>query len=114
MSRRRVRRISRGRGRASISRRGGSLSFGGAKIQISTGFLAGLAAGVTNFDNKIPADARIALAAAPVSGIGMVKGFAQGMILADIVQKRMGYKTPSVTAADGSVANYRGAAFVGI
>ena len=108
MPRRGVRRISRGRGRASVSRRGGSLSFGSTKLQISTGFLAGVAAGVTNLDNKIPADVRIALAAAPITGIGMVKGFFQGAILGDIAQKRLGFRLPAGATSGGQ------SAFVGV
>ena len=101
----RIRRYRRGRFRAKASRKGASVGFGKASLNISPGFIGGLVAGLTNYDNKIPADIRIAAAAAPVSGIGVVKSVAQGMILGDILQKRVGFRTTD---------SYRGAAFVGI
>ena len=101
----RIRRYRRGRFRAKASRRGASIGFGKASLNISPGFIGGLIAGLTNYDNKIPADIRIAAAAAPIKGVGIVKSVAQGMILGDILQKRVGFRTNE---------DYKGAAFVGI
>lgn len=57
-----------------------------AGINLTTEFLLGAAVGsLTDFDNKIPAPVKILTACAPVRGMGQIKGFAQGMLVGDIL-----------------------------
>lgn len=60
-------------------------------LQLSTEFLAGAAIGLTNFDQKIPAEIKLIAACAPVKGLGKIKALAQGMIIGDIIQARTGF-----------------------
>lgn len=61
-------------------------------LQVSMPFLAGLGIGLTDLDNNIPPEIKLVAACLPFrgKGIGTIKAAAQGMILGDIVQKRMG------------------------
>lgn len=95
------------RGAYKMGRRKSRGALKGIGLNLSMGFLGGLAAGVSNLDNRIPADIKIAAAAAPVSGLGMIKGIAQGMIIGDIVQKRLGFRLP-VGSTSGSQPAFTG------
>ena len=54
-------------------------------------WIVGAIAGLSDFDNKIPAVAKVGLATAPVSGKlgGKAKQFAQGMCFGDLIQKQV-------------------------
>lgn len=58
----------------------------GMGLNLSVEFLAGLAVGAaTDIDNKIPANVKVFAACAPVRGMGKVKGFAQGLLVGDML-----------------------------
>lgn len=72
-------------------------------------WLAGFVIGLTDFDNKIPALAKVTCANMPVTGKigGRVRSVAQGMCLGDVFQKNVlpllgiGSKTTSNTSSNG-------------
>jgi hypothetical protein len=69
---------------------------------MSMPFIAGLALGMTDLDQLIPAPIKIAAACAPIKGLGAVKGFAQGILLGDVVQALTGFTLPVLGATTSS------------
>ena len=84
----------KGRGYAGYSK--GNLGFGFGKfgLSLSIPFIAGIAVGMTDLDNQISAPIKLALACAPVRGLGPVKAVAQGMVLGDMIQHYTGFSLP--------------------
>jgi len=74
----------------------GSIGFGrgGFGVSLSMPFLAGIALGMTDIDKMIPAPVKIVAACAPIRGLGPVKGFAQGVLVGDVVQALTGFTLP--------------------
>lgn len=65
-------------------------SYGGkVGLNVSPAFLAGVVTGYTNLDDKLPGQLVLGAAVAPVNGLGVVKGFAQGVIAGNLVQTLM-------------------------
>lgn len=89
----------RGKGKGKFSKYG---DFG---ITLYPEYLAGMAVGaLTDLDNNIPAQIKVAAACAPVKGTipGKIKGFMQGMLLGDVIQAYTGFsavKTNTGTAS---------------
>lgn len=71
------------------SRRGFSAGYGKAGFNLTMPFIVGAAVGYGNMDAAIPAELTLAAAAAPVRGIGTVKGFAQGVLIGNLAQSMM-------------------------
>lgn len=81
-----------GRGRFyAAGKRGLQAGYGGFGLRLSTEYIAGIIIGMTNYDKQIPAEIKLAAAVAPITGLGKVKGFAQGLVLGDLIQNKMGY-----------------------
>jgi len=55
-------------------------------VNISPAFVAGFLIGMTDLDQKIPGQAVLAGAVAPVRGLGVIKGGCQGIIAGNLVQ----------------------------
>lgn len=85
-----TRRYRRGRFRARASKKGFGMSFGKFGLNITPSMLAGVAIGMTNLDEKLPQGAVLAAAVAPVRGIGVIKGAAQGVVLGNLLQGFLG------------------------
>jgi hypothetical protein len=56
-------------------------------LNISPAFIAGAMLGLTDLDQKIPAQAVLIGATAPVRGLGVVKGGCQGIIFGNTLQQ---------------------------
>lgn len=69
---------------------------GGFRARVGLPFIAGLALGMTNLDDVVPAPIKIIGACLPVQGpgIGTVKAVCQGMLIGDVVQKLTGISLP--------------------
>lgn len=88
MARRFRRYAGRARGYAGRAYRASNRSFGGKMgLNISPAFLAGMAIGFTDMDERIPAQAVLGAATVPIRGAGMLKGVAQGIIFGNLVQQ---------------------------
>lgn len=85
MARRRTYRRSYGRRPYYASRRGGSRR-GGMGLNLNPAFLAGAAIGFSDLDKNIPGQVVLGAATAPIRGLGMIKGVAQGIIFGNLVQ----------------------------
>lgn len=85
------------------SKRRSSRRRGGLGVNLSLPFLVGAVVGVTNLDDKIPKDLTLIAATAPVTGLGVVKSGAQGVILGNVVQTLTGFRVDSRAASDSSV-----------
>lgn len=77
----------------------------GIGINASLPFLAGVAIGITNLDDVIPKTATIAVACAPVKGIGAIKAAAQGTIIGNLLQSKFGL---NIGSGLGSSAGFKG------
>lgn len=55
-------------------------------LNVSIPFLAGVAIGYTDLDQKIPSQLVLGAATAPVKGLGTVKAAAQGIIFGNLIQ----------------------------
>jgi hypothetical protein len=65
----------------------GGRSYGGKMgLNISPAFLAGMAIGFTDLDQKIPGQLVLGTAVAPIKGIGTIKAGAQGIIFGNLLQ----------------------------
>lgn len=78
---------------------------GGQKfgVRLTMPFLIGVALGFSNLDDIVPAPIKILVAAAPIRGIGVFKGLAQGMLVGDVAQKLTGFTlpTPGINSSGG-------------
>ena len=83
-------RYRRGRFRAGASRKGLGIGIGKIGVKFSPTFLGGMVLGFTNLDEKLPQELVLATAVAPISGIGAVKGAAQGIVVGNLIQKLTG------------------------
>jgi len=66
-----------------------------------TEYIAGGAVGLTDIDNRVPAEIKLALACLPLRGGigGKVCRFFRGMVIGDIVQHRTGFSIPVLSGA---------------
>jgi hypothetical protein len=71
-------------------------------MRLGPEFIAGLAAGLSNLDDRVPADLKLIAATAPVGGAagGKLKAFSQGMIFGNIVQHKLGFRVGGSGAGD--------------
>ena len=85
------------------ARRFGRRSYGKAKarLSITPAYMAGMAAGFSNYDKMVPAELILGAAVAPVRGIGTVKAVAQGALMGNLLQAVMKNKGLSGTSAGG-------------
>lgn len=101
---------SRGRGRSSRGYSGGGYrgrgergrGGGGRLFGIGIPFWIGAAVGLTNLDERIPAELKLAAACAPFK-LGAIKGVAQGMVLGDLAQKRFGINLSGIGGGKNGV-----------
>lgn len=68
------------------------MSRGKIGIKFSPSFLLGGLVGMTNLDDRLPKEVVLATAVAPISGIGVVKGAAQGIVVGNLLQNLIGMK----------------------
>jgi hypothetical protein len=100
MARRRNYRRSYGGRRPYYSARSGGRR-GGVGINLSMPFLAGAIVGYTDMDNKIPAQLVLGAASAPVRGMGVLKGAAQGVVFGNLIQQIVASKGVSSSGFQG-------------
>lgn len=76
------------------------------QARIGAPFIAGLALGMTSFDDLIPAPIKIVGACLPVQGpgIGTVKAVCQGMLIGDVISKLSGITIPVPGMSTGSTS----------
>ena len=72
-----------------------------SRLNVSPAYVAGVAAGFSNYDKMVPAEIIIGAAVAPVRGIGTIKAVAQGALMGNLLQAVMKNKGLSGTSAGG-------------
>lgn len=87
MARRRNYRRSYSRRPYYRAKRYGGSRRGGFGLKLSMPFLIGCAVGFTDMDQKLPAQAVLGAATAPVRGMGAIKAAAQGVVFGNLIQQ---------------------------